>query len=130
MAEDTASSPESIESVPAPVDRRGSERHVVEPGSAWCVVRDDRPDEEPAAVRDISLTGIALVVKEPLRSGSVLVLSLQNRDLRLTRLLPIRVMHSTQGPDGEWVVGCQFVRKLSCTELQVLIGGAAAEADE
>jgi PilZ domain len=124
MAEECSSSLEAGGIEPVPSDRREAERFPFEPGSAWCAVRDDRPDEAPASVRDISMTGIALLVKEPLRPGSVLVISLQNQALRLTRLLPIRVMHATQTPDDGWILGCQFVRKLTYPELQALLGGS------
>jgi hypothetical protein len=81
-------------------------------------------------VRDISMTGLALVLREPLRPGSVLVVSLQNEHKRLARLLPVRVMHATQAAADEWVVGCQFVRRLSVPELQALLGSVQIAAAE
>jgi hypothetical protein len=129
MAQEPRSSLEPVEQAP-PIDRRGSERHALEPGSAWLAVRDDRPDQPPAPVRDISMTGLALVLREPLRPGSVLVVSLQNEQKRLARLLPVRVMHATQASTDEWVVGCQFVRRLTFPELQALLGGVQIAAAE
>jgi hypothetical protein len=129
MSQESRSSVDPIDQAP-PIDRRGSERHAFEPGSAWLAVRDNCPGQPPAAVRDISMTGLALAVKEPLRLGSVFVVTLQNQERRLARLLPVRVMHATQASPDEWVVGCQFVRKLTFPELQALLGGVQIAAAE
>lgn len=123
MGEQDEATQEPVKTLPEADDRRHSERHALSLNSAWTVLCDDGTGAPRTRVRDISQTGIALLVDEPLRPGTVLVITLQNQLLRLTRLLPIRVMHATHGDDG-WVLGCQFVRKLSAPEIQTLLGGA------
>ena len=128
MAEQDETALEPVNPAPEADDRRGSERRPLDPNSAWTVLRDDHTVVPRTRVRDISQTGIALLVDEPLRPGTVLVITLQNQLLRLTRLLPIRVMHATEVGDG-WVLGCQFVRKLSSPEIQMLLGGSGEQSE-
>src|SRR5271165_2235424 len=97
----------------APDERRASERYPREGSATWLTVSEEKSGLPWAAVRDISLSGIGLIVKQPLQAGSVLVITLHNHDLRLARMVPIRVMHATPTAGGDWILGCQFVRKLT-----------------
>ncbi len=64
-------------------DRRGAERYSCDGQSFWllCNVQSDEP---PVRVRDVSRTGIGLLVKEVLPAGTVVVIKLQTRDQRLS----------------------------------------------
>jgi hypothetical protein len=128
MDPESGSSSQPASAKAAGNDRRGSERYASGPDSPWQAVCEGDSGGSRAGVRDVSLTGLALVVRQPHRTGSVLVVRLQNRERRLARLLPIRVMHATQLPAGEWILGCQFVRKLTLPELQGLLGAGEIEA--
>jgi hypothetical protein len=102
-------------------DRRGAERHACDAQPFWllCDLKSDAP---PARIRDVSRTGIGLLVKETIKAGTVLVIKLQTRDQWLSRPLPVRVMHATLQEDGDWLIGCQFVRALSNQDLHELRG--------
>jgi hypothetical protein len=103
-------------------ERRGAERRPCDLRPFWVVAGGGAADVPPARVRDVSLTGIGLLAPRPLKPGEGLVLRLQARDGRVSRPLPVRVMHATAGGEGAWVVGCQFVRALSPRDLRELLG--------
>src|SRR4051812_41096086 len=86
-------------------DRRESERFSSESTAVWRVVSESWDEATQVTVRDISTTGVGLVVKQPLKPGSVLIINLQNRNQQLVRPLSIRVMHSTPVDDKTFIVG-------------------------
>ena len=102
-------------------DRRNAERYACDLQPFWRVAGVNSLDTPRASIHDISATGIGLRVHQELKAGTVLVLTLQGRDQRLSRPLPVRVMHSTALADGDWLVGCQFVRALSGPDLRALL---------
>jgi hypothetical protein len=118
MSNDEALAPEPTEL--SLFDRRGADRYECGGQPFWRVVGAGTVDPSPGRVRDVSTTGIGLYVQQPLKPGTVFVLTLQTSH-RLSRPLPVRVMHSTRQPDGDWLVGCQFVRRLSEQDLQALL---------
>jgi hypothetical protein len=105
-------------------DRRRAERYecaALQP--FWRIVDEGNGETLPAGVLNISATGVGLLLDEPLKPGTVLVISLQSAPGRLSRPLPVRVMHATAQPGGGWLVGCQFVRRLSQQDMAALLGG-------
>jgi hypothetical protein len=113
--------PEPSEAPVSPAERRGAERFPCSLQPFWSVVGEEQAESPSASVRDVSATGIGLIVGHPIKPGTVLVLRLQTRDQRLSRPLPARVMHSTARPDGDWLVGCQFVRRLTDEDMWALL---------
>jgi hypothetical protein len=105
-------------------DRRGAERYSCALQPFWHIAGEEGADSLPAGVRNVSATGIGLLLDEPLKAGTVLVLSLQGSSRRLSRPLPVRVMHATAQPEGGWLVGCQFVRRLSGQDMAALLNEA------
>jgi hypothetical protein len=67
-----------------------------------------------ATVRDLSHTGVGLVLCFPFRAGTYLAIDLK-RDTLLAK-----VVHVEDQNDGSWNVGCEFVRPLSDEELSRL----------
>src|SRR5262249_44077687 len=84
-------------------DRRGAERYPCNLQPFWRIVSEPPAAAPPARVRDVSATGIGLLLPQPLKPGAVLVLTLQTRDQQLSRPLPVRVMHATRQADGGWL---------------------------
>ncbi len=75
---------------------------------------------KPAVGRDLSITGIGILTKAPIRPGTCLRLYLNatTRDAGVARAVIVR--HFTrEGPD-RWLIGCSFSRELSADELAVL----------
>ncbi len=104
-------------------ERRRLERFAPDTNSAWKVASQCGTIAPWGSVRDLSAAGVGLLVAQPLKPGAVLVITLQHGTRKLARPLPVRVMHCSPAAEGGWLVGCQFVRKLSGPELQVLVGG-------
>jgi c-di-GMP-binding flagellar brake protein YcgR len=105
-----------------PADRRDAERHPCTLQPSWHIAGAGLDDATRAAIRDISATGIGFLIQQPVKAGTVLILKLQTQDQRFCRPLPARVMHTTLQTEGDWLIGCRFVRALSAQELRVLLG--------
>ena len=121
MTNDEQYFPESGVAAAVREDRRRAERYPCGLQPFWRIEGQEQVESPPAHVENISTTGIGLRVREPLKPGTVLVIKLQSADHRLSRPLPARVMHATLQSDGSWLVGCQFVRKLSEEDMQALL---------
>jgi hypothetical protein len=72
-------------------------------------------------VRDISRSGIGLLLACPLEPGEVVLIGLPWADARLGRGLPARVARSTDQGDGSWAVGCAFDELLADEQLSALL---------
>jgi hypothetical protein len=121
MAHDEQYFPESGEVPASQAERRRAERYPCNLRPFWRVEGQEQADSPPARIQNISATGIGLRIGQPIKPGAVLVIKLQTTDRRLSRPLPARVMHATPQTEGDWLVGCQFVRKLSDEDMQALL---------
>jgi hypothetical protein len=64
-------------------------------------------------IRDISQTGICLLLPAQFQTGKDLTIELENRRLRLTHRLTVRVQHNgIQLPNESWLHGCSFANRL------------------
>jgi hypothetical protein len=71
-----------------------------------------------AWVRDISATGVALLVPCEFEPGAVLTLELANSDQGVSRVVQARVVHVLEvPPDRRWLHGCAFERPLTAEEM-------------
>lgn len=75
-------------------------------------------DPWPAVLLDVSATGVALVLDQPLPIGSFLALQLPVRG-KLQKLR-VRVVSVRAQDDGGWVLGCTLERRLRNTQLRAL----------
>jgi hypothetical protein len=107
--------------IAAGLDRRGAERYPSDVQPSWRMLGGQTGESRVGKVHNISTTGISLMLKHWIKPGKVLVVRLQSREGNLSRPLPVRVMHATAQVDGDWLVGCMFVRTLSGEELQMLV---------
>lgn len=102
------------------VDNRGFVRY---PAQASVLYRDLRTPKEPiypGTVRNASPTGIGLQVKESLIPGTLLDLTVQSdQGQKLFEILAC-VVYRHQDRDGQYTVGCNFIRELSEHELSAL----------
>lgn len=121
MTHDEQYFPESGEITASHPERRRAERYPCSLQPFWRVEGQEQADAPPAQIQNISATGIGLRIGQPLKAGTVLVIKLQSADRRLSRPLPARVMHATPQAEGDWLVGCQFVRKLSDEDMQAVL---------
>jgi hypothetical protein len=74
-----------------------------------------------AQITDISATGIGLLLNSSIKPGTVLVITLQGANQKLSRPIPVRVMHATRQDEKTWRLGCSFIRKVSEDDLHALL---------
>jgi hypothetical protein len=103
------------------VERRGAVRFACDLKPSWRVLGQQSGESWGAKVNDLSTTGISLRVPCWIRPGTVLVVRLHGARERISRPLPIRVMHATQQAEQEWLIGGMFVRPLSDEEVRQLV---------
>jgi hypothetical protein len=120
MTDEAPLSPDQPEAV-LQGERRRAERFPCTLQPFWRLAGAEDDGEAGASVRDVSTTGIALRLDEPLKLGAVVIINLQARDQRRSRPLAVRVMHVTPQAEGGWVAGCQFIRPLSTQDLEALL---------
>lgn len=71
-------------------------------------------------MNDISINGISLSLDAALRPGMFLDLSLENNDGEgFSQPMLVRVRRVTPQADGSFLVGCNFVKKLTKEELSL-----------
>jgi hypothetical protein len=71
-------------------------------------------------IRDISLGGVALILRRRFDRGTNLILDLATRAGEL-RQLQVQVVHAWE-MDGRWIIGCEFASPISEQELQTIRG--------
>jgi hypothetical protein len=73
-----------------------------------------------ATVRDISASGIGLTLCYPFCAGTYLAVDVQEPGGG-SRTFLTRVVHAQDLPDGTWHVGCEFVKSLSDSDLELMV---------
>jgi hypothetical protein len=71
--------------------------------------------------RDISKTGIALILGTSIREGLELVIDLKTKNPGICLTLLARVVHSTLEAEGTWVVGCEFITTPTEEQIRALV---------
>jgi serine/threonine protein kinase len=100
-------------------ERRMSRRYTAHPELLCSVITAAEEPGATAAVEDISLGGIGLVVPDRHSQGEALTLRLESPD-GMTHNLRVRVCHCTTVGDA-WRIGCTFVHKLQREQIETLI---------
>ena len=109
-------------------DRRGATRFPISLQTTGHVLGPRGNVPWVARITDISATGIGLIFSSRIKPGTVLVITLQGANHKLSRPIPVRVMHATFLPDKTWRLGCSFVRKVNEEDLQALLSRASEQA--
>jgi hypothetical protein len=104
----------------APSDQRIWVRFPCHAVASLQVVRAAGQSASPAAVLNVSASGIALQAEVPLRVGELLSLELR-RDGELVLTTLASVVRTATAPDGTRVVGCNFISELSDEQVAALL---------
>jgi PilZ domain len=102
-------------------ERRGADRFAPVrplPCQLTAVVREG---EWPARVRDLSTSGVGLLVPLPFTPGAILGIDLANRVGRFVRFLLVQVLHCRREAEGAYFLGGEFVGQLSAAELSCVV---------
>ncbi|HZU35116.1 MAG TPA: PilZ domain-containing protein [Gemmataceae bacterium] len=105
----------------APPENRLAPRSSCQPTVTATVVSPDGAEITPVWVRDLSATGIGLVLPRQFDAGTILTVQLHNgRQFRAPRL-PVRVIHADiELPHEAWLHGCAFLHPLDAHVIQHL----------
>lgn len=74
-----------------------------------------------AQVRDVSAQGVGLLLDRSFPPGTILMVILRNPARKFFRAVSVMVMHGRQQEDGHWLLGCNFITKLSDEEVKALV---------
>ncbi len=103
------------------INRRAAVRHCCGRNILSQAARAAKGKTLPVKIFDISVGGVALILRSALKPGTLLLIQLKNQALQISYDLAARVVHSRPAPRGQWVVGCVFARELSPLELDTLL---------
>jgi hypothetical protein len=107
---------------PAGKDRRGSPRFPSLDTSAR-VVAAVGDDFCLAKIRNISPGGVSLVVSRSFEAGTILTVDLiETKTNRFSRTLEVEVRYATEHPNGDWILGGQFLQPLTAEEVRIFLG--------
>lgn len=84
-------------------------------------VGDIRNENYDAKVLNVSASGVGLQVAERIEAGVLLNVDFLDRDESVRRTILACVVHVSPGDDGEWSLGCNFIRSLSEADLVGLV---------
>ena len=101
-------------------DRRKDARHLTCRRTFYCFQEDmSNGTWWQGQIRDVSRTGIGLVLTRPAIPGSALTVDLHEAHAVLTRKAVARVAHCGE-INGGWFVGCSLLRPLAAEEFRLL----------
>jgi hypothetical protein len=75
----------------------------------------------PARVLDISTTGVRLVLRKRFDLETRILVELANGRRAFSRAVMMRVAHLVRQPDGAYLLGGEFARRLTHDELMALL---------
>ena len=98
-------------------ERRRAVRFECKRRNSWRLFATATCSSGQGTVNDISISGISLTLDSALRPGMFLDLSLASDDESYSEPMLVRVRRVKPQADGSWLVGCNFVKKLSKEQL-------------
>jgi hypothetical protein len=101
-------------------DRRAAERMAVSAGTSCAFAGQVTEGIGPVKVRDVSMTGIGLILSRRVEVGSLLAITLVNSAQKLSKTVLVRVAHVTDVPGG-FLIGGTFTESLTYQELTALV---------
>jgi c-di-GMP-binding flagellar brake protein YcgR len=106
---------------PEEVEHRTWVRFPCELDATYRLMRVSEREWSRAKVVDISASGVGLLVQRAIDAGALVRIVLTPPDGGESLKVVACVVRVTERPDGELVLGCNFIRELSTQELQGLV---------
>jgi hypothetical protein len=106
----------------ATIDRRAAERLAVSPGAA-CTMAGQVTDLGPTKLRDVSMTGIGLVVSRRVEVGSLVVLNIASSETasyKFSKTVLVKIAHVTP-THGGFLVGGTLAEPLTYQEFTAMV---------
>jgi hypothetical protein len=101
-------------------DRRAAERLPVNAGTGCTFAGHVTEDFGPVKMRDVSMTGIGLVLSRRVEVGALLAVTVSNAAQKFHKTLLVKVIHVTP-VHGGFLVGGTFNESLTYQELTSLV---------
>lgn len=105
---------------PTPGERRATVRYQSAAHGSCQTLSTRRESDWNAAIRDISRTGIGLLLGRRFEPGALLSVEVMDPSEGQTRLLVARVVHATARAEGGWLIGCALAHALTDDEVASL----------
>ena len=103
-----------------PTDRRQAERYSVNANTACPFVSPVAEDFGPVRIRDVSMSGVGLLVSRRVEPGALLAVTLTNQAKGFSKTVLVRVTHCTTQAGG-FLVGGTFAAPLTYQEMTTLV---------
>lgn len=102
------------------LDRRAEKRHICTLEATSHAIEPGQTLSWGAVVNDLSPGGLSVTLCFPFRPGTFLAVDLQS-DAGMARTLMVRVQHVHDQVDGRWRLGCEFIKPLSESDMELLL---------
>ena len=104
------------------LERRGAERFRCNwYPSVQVLARAASLHMHRALVRDVSESGMGLILDRSFQKGTILAIQLRSREAGFSGILSATVQHTTVLEDGYCLLGCSLSRTLTGTEMNALL---------
>jgi hypothetical protein len=101
-------------------NRRTAIRHACSLETTYHPHEDGEGISWGAVVEDISTRGIGISLCYPFRPGTYLTVDLPSAN-GLVRSVLVRVVHVRDRSDGAWHLGCEFIKPLTDSDMEMLL---------
>jgi hypothetical protein len=75
----------------------------------------------PTVIRDISTTGVGLVMEKPLPLGTFVALDVARLDAQERRAIAARVVRYRRQEKGGWLIGCVMLQPLTAQQVEDML---------
>lgn len=103
------------------VERRAALRYPIGKKALWNVTLFLGGSATEARVRDISTTGIGLLMPEPIETGTRITVELTNKSRLFSCSRIVRVVYVDTISDGQYFIGCEFSTPLTYDQIYALM---------
>jgi hypothetical protein len=81
----------------------------------------------PVRIRDVSTHGIGLIADRRFERKTLLIVEVRGGDPDIRSPIVARVVHVSALPARNWLIGCEFLSKLSDAEVQAIVRDVPAD---
>jgi hypothetical protein len=104
------------------IERRVATRYPCNLATSCRLMASFHGGRPSARVRNISATGISLVVSQPIDPGVVLTVELKSAIRSFSRTVQLKVAYCIDHPNGDSILGGAFMQDLAEDELRIFVG--------
>jgi hypothetical protein len=104
-----------------PSDQRTWVRFATDVKASYQRIAGDNNTPRLAKVVNLSASGVGLMVADAVENGALMSVELHARHGDFKRTMLACVVHVTARSEGEWALGCNFIRSLSEEDLKALL---------